>query len=34
MPSLGDICSGNFLTEIIISIDDVWNQMLALNPSI
>ena len=33
MPSLGDVCSGNCLTEITISIDDVWNQLLALNPS-
>ena len=33
MPSLGDVCSGNCLAEITISIDDVWNQLLALNPS-
>ena len=33
MPSLGDVCSGNCLTEIIISIDDVCNHLLALNPS-
>ena len=33
MPSLGDICSGNCLTEIIISIDDAWDQMSSLNPS-
>ena len=24
MPSLGDVCWGNCLTEITISIDDVW----------
>ena len=33
MLSLGGIYSGNFLAEIIISIDDVWNQLLTLNPS-
>ena len=33
MPSLGGICLGNCLTEIIIYIEDAWNQLLALNPS-
>ena len=32
--SLGVICSGNCLTEVINSIDDVWNQLLAFNPSV
>ena len=32
VPSLGDKCSDNCLAIVTISIEDVWNQLITLNP--
>ena len=32
IPSLGDRCSDNCLATVAISIEDVWNQLITLNP--